>query len=144
MDRRLILFLGCYLAFTSGIAEAQTVERTPPGSQIPLEPQSQSVSARLEWLKAQPGLRTITTKPDGWSIVSTADGAVQWSFTATGHYAHAAVVRREIKQRPNGDVFVEMTSQCEAPKDACDKLLGEFAQLNERMAAEVQRRLRGR
>jgi hypothetical protein len=142
--RILFIFLTLSIAVVASGARAQPISEIPLAKDVPTEPQSGSVASRLEWLKAQPRLQTTITAPAHWTFLSTPDGGVQWSFTPTGHYAHPAVVRRELKIRQNGDVFVEMTSQCEAVKDACDKLLAEFAQLNERMAADVQRRLRRR
>jgi hypothetical protein len=142
--RILFLLWAVSVAAAAAGAHAQQTSDIPLGKDVPTEPESASVASRLEWLKTQPSLRTTITTPDHWVVLSTPDGAVQWSFTPSGHYAHPAVVRRELKLRQNGDVFVEMTSQCEAVKKDCDKLLAEFERLNERMAADVQRRLRRR
>lgn len=142
--RILVLVLALSLEAATVNAMAQQTADVSLAKTIPAEPQFPSVASRLEWLKAQPRLQATITTPDRWVILSMPEGGVQWSFTPSGHYAHPAVVRRELKLRQNGDVFVEMTSQCEAPKEACDKLLGEFTQLNERMAADVQRQLRRR
>ena len=120
------------------MSNAQTgAPTTVTESQLPYN----TVSEALEAVKAKPGARVSVTKPDGWIIVSEAGGNVQWSFTPTGHYAYPAVVNREIKQRNNGDVFVEMRSICHAEKKACDKLLSEFEEMNAQMARNVQRML---
>jgi len=62
----------------------------------------------------------------------------QWSFAPRGHYAYPAVVRRKIEQNPDGNVFVRMSSLCEADKASCDKLIDEFKQLNERIRQGTQ------
>ena len=99
-----------------------------------------TVSEALAALKAKPGVN-ITTNPDGWTIGTEPGGMGQWSFTPPGHYAYPAVVKRLIKQRPNGDVFIEMSALCEAQKISCDKLVEESKELNNRMADNIQRRL---
>jgi hypothetical protein len=101
-----------------------------------------SVSEALESLKAKAGVTVKVTKPDGWVIVNESSPVFAvWSFTPEGHYAHPAVVRRVIQQRPGGDVYVEMTALCQADKASCDKLIREFQQLNERMREQVRARL---
>lgn len=91
-----------------------------------------SVGEALEALKAMPGV-AINTQPDGWVIVTEPGIYAKWSFTPAGHYAHPAVVRRVVQQRPNGEVHVETAALCQADQASCDKLLGEFRELNERM-----------
>lgn len=101
-----------------------------------------SVSQALESLKAKPGVSINITKPDGWVIINEPNPTFAvWSFTPEGHYAHPAVVRRIIQQRPNGEVYVEMAALCQATKEPCDKLIREFQQLNERMREQVRARM---
>jgi hypothetical protein len=98
------------------------------------------VQEALDALKAKPGVRIETTKPDAWTIVSE-PGDVQWSFTPASHYAYPAVVRRAIKQDAQGNLSIEMTSLCQAAKPSCDQLIKEFVALNERIRQEVKARL---
>jgi len=65
-----------------------------------------------------------------------------WSFTPEGHYAYPAVVKRELKQNAQGGAFIEMTALCEATKDACDRLIGEFQKLNGQAKEDVQKRIK--
>jgi hypothetical protein len=101
-----------------------------------------SVQEALESLKSKPGISVTVTNPDSWVIIVEPQPYTQWSFTPAGHYAYPAVVRREIKQR-DGAIAVEMSALCQAEKAACDKLLEEFKQLNERMRQSIQDRLKG-
>ncbi|AKJ27055.1 hypothetical protein [Caldimonas brevitalea] len=100
-----------------------------------------TVEEALQALKAKPGVSLSTTKPDNWVIATESGASIQWSFTPPGHYAHPAVVRREVKQKDN-DVYVETQALCHAEKVSCDRLIVEFKQLNERMRKTVQSRLK--
>ncbi|MGJ7606486.1 hypothetical protein ACSFA7_19245 [Variovorax sp. LT1R20] len=101
-----------------------------------------SVEEAMRALKEKPGSSVTVTKPDSWIIINEPGPlSTQWSFTPAGHYAHPAVVRRAIKIVDNGDVSIETTALCEAQKVSCDKLIGEFRQLNERARQSVQKRL---
>lgn len=102
----------------------------------------QTVAEALESLKVKPGVNVTVTQPDGWIIVNdAAPSNAIWSFTPTTHYAYPAVVRRAIKRQPNGNVGVEMVALCQAEKQACDRLIREFQQLNEQMRENIRARL---
>lgn len=100
-----------------------------------------SVAETLKAITSKPGVKVSRTTPDGWLIVDDASEYAVWSFTPDSHYAYPAVVKRVIKTKDNGDVFVEMTALCEAKKEPCDKLIQEFEALNERMRQSVRARL---
>jgi hypothetical protein len=96
-----------------------------------------TVSEAFEALKSKPGVSISVTKPDAWVIINEPITYTQWSFTPMGHYAHPAVVRREVKQK-EGNVYIEMSALCQAEKLACDKIIEEFKQLGERMTKSIQ------
>jgi hypothetical protein len=125
------------LASIQGWAQAQATLPESPGA---LE--YRTVSDALGVLKSKPGVSITETKPDGWIIASEAESVV-WSFTPTGHYAHPAVVRREVVVR-DGNVAVETRALCQAEKAACDMLIREFQELNERMRQSIQHRMGAR
>ena len=89
-----------------------------------------SVPEALESLKAKPGV-AIVTKPDGWIIATEPKVYAQWSFTPRGHYAHPAVVRRLIQQKPGGEIYFEISALCGSDKDSCAKLMAEFRARND-------------
>jgi hypothetical protein len=91
-----------------------------------------SVKEALEELKAKPGV-VIVTKPDGWIIATEPKVYAQWSFTPEGHYAHPAVVRRLVQQRPDGEVYVETSALCGAEQHSCDRLMAEFRESNDKL-----------
>jgi len=99
-----------------------------------------TVAEALSALKSKPGVRIELTKPDAWTIVNE-PGNVQWSFTPGTHKAYPAVVRRAIKVNAEGGVYIEMSALCQAEKAACDKLLEDFRELNERIRQSVQARM---
>jgi len=132
----LVRTLAPWMAFalSQSLAQAQAPLPETPGS---LE--YRSVSEALEALKAKPGVSITETKPDGWIIASEGQSVV-WSFTPSGHYAHPAVVRREVIVR-EGNLSVETRALCQAEKPACDKLIREFQEVNERMRLNIQQRI---
>ena len=100
-----------------------------------------TVAEAMDSVRSMPGVEITTTKPDGWTIVNDRSNSTQWSFTPPGHYAHPAVVKRIIKQSADGNLYIAMTALCEAEKASCDKLVGEFEQLNDGIRRTVQRQL---
>jgi hypothetical protein len=94
-----------------------------------------SVTAALEALRSRTDV-TVSNQ-GGWTIVDERAGNAFWSFTPKDHPAHPAVVKRTLVTRDN-NLSVEMTSLCEARKSACDQLMVEFRQLNERMSQAVR------
>jgi Protein of unknown function (DUF4019) len=75
----------------------------------------------------------------GWTIISEAASSSVWSFTPGEHPAHPSAVKRSIASR-DGKTYVDMKVLCEASKTACDKLVTDFQQLNQRMIESIQGR----
>jgi hypothetical protein len=126
-----------FLAANAGFAQSH-----PPideSSAAPAKLGYPTVAAALEGLRARPGVSVSTTKPDGWIIVTETSTKAVWSFTPDGHYAYPAVVRREVKQRDGGEVYIDMVALCQAAKEPCDRLIREFRELNDQMRANMQR-----
>ena len=101
-----------------------------------------TVDEALTYLKTKSTVTFTTTKPDGWVIANDTSPFTVWSFTPEVHYAHQAVVKREIKQNENGGVYVKMTALCQAEKEPCDRLIAEFEELNNKMRKNVQDNLK--
>lgn len=119
----------CWLA-AIGAAEAQ---QSNSGSGIGYA----SVAAALEALKARADVRISVQ--GGWTIVNDPADNALWSFTPPDHPAHPAAVKRSTVQR-DGAVFIDMRALCQAEKLACDKLMAEFRELNDKIRADIQRR----
>ena len=101
-----------------------------------------TVAAALNDLHSRPGVAFSTTKPDSWVIASEPGGMVVWSFTPATHPAHPAVVRRRIVVGQDGGARIETTGLCEAEKAPCDKLMGEFQEMNAKAQQAIQQRLK--
>jgi hypothetical protein len=101
-----------------------------------------SVVEALEAVKARPGIKIAITKPDSWVIANEENGNVIWSFSPSTYAGYPAVVRREIKVNPQGNVFIEMKVLCQASKLACDALVKDFVALNEGVRESVQARIK--
>jgi hypothetical protein len=97
-----------------------------------------TVAAALEALKARSDVKV--TVQNGWTIVEDRAGNAFWSFTPSGHPAHPAAVKRTIVSR-DGGLAIDMTALCQAEKAACDRLIAEFKELNERMAQSMRKPL---
>lgn len=117
--------------------EEATPSNTTPDSGVGFK----TVAEALDALKNTPGANINYTKPDNWIVITEPSGKTFWSFTPHQHDAYPAVVKRELKVRPDGGVYVEMSALCQADKSACDKLIEEFKQLNNRARAAVQQKL---
>ena len=79
----------------------------------------------------------------GWTIVDDKPNYTLWSFTPPDHPAHPTGVKRVLVKAPNGDISVMMTARCRASRPVCDKLIGEFQELNTRMAESMRSRKQG-
>lgn len=126
------VFLLASMLATSARAQAPAVDAT----RLPFD----TVASALKDLESRDGNGTIVTHSDGWTIINEPLASAQWSFTPEGHPAHPAVVRRVIRRGPGGAVSVETASLCEAPLGACEKLLEEFAALNDRITQAAKAR----
>lgn len=125
-----------------GVARAQgTDEVATPNAATDSGVGFKTVAEALETLKNTPGVNITYTKPDNWVIITEPGGKAIWSFTPQQHYAYPAVVKRELRVRPDGGVYIEMRALCQADKSACDKLIEEFKQLNNRSHEGVQQKL---
>jgi hypothetical protein len=75
----------------------------------------------------------------GWTIVEDRANLTLWSFTPSGHPAHPAAFRRTITEK-DGAFFVQTDGLCEATKAACDKLMAEFQELNDKMRDAIRQK----
>ena len=126
MKRLLVLLFAC------ASANAQ-LPPLPETSRSNIE--YQSVADALTALRAKPGVEI--RNQGGWTIVDDLKNYVIWSFAPEGHAAYPAVVKRAIVQK-DGRIAVNMGVKCESTKEACDALVREFIELNEKMRASVQ------
>lgn len=94
------------------------------GSSIPYA----SVSEALESLKSKPGV-TIHGEAPERILITEADRRTQWSFTAVGHPAHPAVVRRIV--RTSSGVRSEVAILCDKRSVHCDELLVFFRRIDD-------------
>jgi hypothetical protein len=93
-----------------------------------------TVAAALEALKARSDVRISVQ--GGWTIVDDRPANTIWSFTPPDHPAHPAAVKRAVVSR-DGAIGVNTSALCQASKAACDKLMEEFRELNERMSQSM-------
>jgi Protein of unknown function (DUF4019) len=116
------IHLGIALAIISIAAAAQQ-----PSSGIGYP----SVAAALEALKARTNVEIRVEQ--GWTIVNDKAAGEFWSFTPPGHPAHPAAVKRTLVEK-DGKLTINMSVLCQASKAACDKLVADFRELNEKAA----------
>ncbi|MET3117108.1 hypothetical protein AAKU64_001321 [Undibacterium sp. GrIS 1.8] len=96
-----------------------------------------TVASALEAVNAKPDV-SVNTTPDAWTIITEADGMTIWSFTPPTYPAYPAVVKRTLKNRSNGDLYVEMGVLCEAKKTICNKLVKDFENQNKKMTKQLK------
>lgn len=130
------------LLLTAGLLANAALAQPKEGSSASAQTQPSSigyptVAAALEALRSQSG--STVSLQGGWTIISVTAEQTLWSFTPANHPAHPAAVKRKIVER-DGAVGVHMTALCQAEKAACDRLIEEFQQLNDRIREHSQRR----
>ena len=74
------------------------------------------------------------------AVNDRATGTV-WTFTVAGHPAHPSVVCRRPVPEGSG-LTLEMNIQCNAPEAACQKLLRDFQDLNQRMIEAMKKQVK--
>lgn len=94
-----------------------------------------TVKAALEALSARSDVNTSVQ--GDWTIIEDRSANTFWSFTPPNHPAYPAAVKRTIVSH-GGGISIEMTALCQASKAACDKLMEEFKELNERMSQSMR------
>ncbi len=87
-----------------------------------------SVSKELAMLKNNPDSQV--RDDGGWTIVQ--NGHTHWSFTPEDHEAHPAFSKREIVEK-DGKVVIHMSITCGATKEACDRFVQAFKELNNKI-----------
>jgi len=92
-------------------------------------------AAALQALQKKPGV--AISVQGGWTIVNDRPTLTVWSFTPSAHQAHPAVVRRTAIKK-DGAFYVCTSVLCGGPKPACDKLVAEFNELNNRMRRDLE------
>lgn len=78
----------------------------------------------------------ITTQPDGWVVVYIPTEFTIWTFTPKTNPAYPAAVKRIITKQADG-MYINMSVLCEASKEACDELVRQFSQLNEKIKSSL-------
>lgn len=96
-----------------------------------------SVAEALADLESNPAAEI--KEQDGWTIVSvqTGDERSIWSFTPPEHAAHPAAVKRTIYEQ-DGAVRMRTNALCQASKTECDKLMEQFAELEQKIREHMQ------
>ena len=101
-----------------------TDPRQPSGIGYP------SVAAALADLHSKP--EVLFREEGGWIIAEDRARYTLWSFATEGDPAYPSAVKRTAVQEPGGSVTMSMNILCESKQDACDKLVANFNELNER------------
>ena len=97
-----------------------------------------SVAAALADLHSKP--EVIFREEGGWIIAEDRSHFTLWSFATEGDPAYPSAVKRTAVQEAGGNVTMNMNILCESDRDACDKLVANFNELNERARDSLQRK----
>jgi hypothetical protein len=95
-----------------------------------------SVAAALADLHSKP--EVIFREEGGWIIAEDRSHYTLWSFATEGDPAYPSAVKRTAVQESGGNVTMSMNILCESKQDACDKLVANFNELNERARDSLQ------
>jgi hypothetical protein len=103
----------------------------PASKPLPEAPQStvgyDSVAEALEALRSKRGV--VFATENGWLIATDEAAYTIWSFAPQGDSAYPAVVKRQVIPQGNASAL-QMSVHCEATKEACDRLVRTFAEMN--------------
>jgi hypothetical protein len=99
-----------------------------------------SVAAALETIRTKSGVKV--TIQSGWTVVQDEASATVWSFTPPSHPAYPAALRRSIIEH-DGAFVVKSDAMCEAEKPACDQLMAEVHELDNRMIEATKKKQPG-
>jgi len=94
-----------------------------------------TVEAALAALKARSDVKISVQ--GGWTIAQDPSTNTLWSFTPPNHPAHPAAVKRTVVEQ-DGQVRIAMSALCQASKAACDKLVADFNDLNQKIASSMR------
>jgi hypothetical protein len=97
-----------------------------------------SVAAALADLHSKP--EVIFREEGGWIIAEDRSHYTLWSFATDGDPAYPSAVKRTAVQEAGGSVTMNMNILCESTQDACDKLVANFNELNERARDSLQQK----
>jgi hypothetical protein len=89
-----------------------------------------SVAAALADLHSKP--EVLFREEGGWIIAEDRSHYTLWSFATEGDPAYPSAVKRTAVQETGGSVTMNMNILCESTQDACDKMVANFNELNER------------
>ena len=121
------------MAMEQSSPRAGTQPTLPAGNAI----EYKSVQEASDVLRNKPGAQG-RREQDGWVTFNetVAGNTVLWAFVPQTDPAFPAVVKRTLLER-DGQIYLDMRVLCGAQKSACDKLVREFEELNERMRREI-------
>jgi hypothetical protein len=95
-----------------------------------------SVAAALADLHSKP--EVIFREEGGWIIAEDRSHYTLWSFATEGDPAYPSAVKRTAVQEAGGSVTMNMNILCESTQDACDKMVANFNETNERARDSIQ------
>ena len=123
------------VAFISGFACSLAFAQAPPKEAKQSTIGYAFVAEALASLQANPKIQISVQ--NGWTIATDKENQTLWSFSPKGDPSYPSAVKRIVEERSD-TVFVHMDVLCEASKPACDNLVQQFQQLNERMRQHMQ------
>lgn len=95
-----------------------------------------SVAAALADLHSKP--EVLFREEGGWIIAEDRSHYTLWSFATEGDPSYPSAVKRTAVQESGGSVTMNMNILCESTQEACDKMVANFNELNERARDSLQ------
>jgi len=122
------------IAFIGSFAWSLAFSQAPPQEAKQSTIGYASVAEALVALQANRKIQVAVQ--NGWTIATDQENKTLWSFSPKSDPSYPSAVKRIVEER-NDTVFVHMDVLCEASKPACDNLVRQFQQLNERMQQQM-------
>ena len=97
-----------------------------------------SPKAAYEALSKKQGV-TFRKEENGWVVAYDEIVSAIWSFSPATDPSFPAVVKRTIVENAEG-ISIKMDVKCGASKEACDQLVNNFLDLNEKIKQDIKKK----
>lgn len=123
-----------FLIFT----EAAHAENSPLKESTTTNIEYASPKAAYEALSKKQGV-SFRQEENGWVVAYDKGASTLWSFAPKSDPSFPSVVKRTVEEN-NNELSIRMGVLCGASKEACDRLVREFADLNEKIKLDIKKK----
>ncbi|MES2875693.1 MAG: hypothetical protein V4708_18350 [Bacteroidota bacterium] len=110
-------------------------------------PLAESPTSTIEYASPKAAYEALSKKQDvtfrkeenGWVVAYDKSASTIWSFPPATDPSFPAVIKRTILETAEG-ISIKMDVKCGASKEACDQLVRNFSDLNEKIKQDIKQK----